>query len=48
MDESIDNLIIEHLKGLRSEVLYHGDASKVVKFGLTSDDEMDIIFGYWY
>jgi hypothetical protein len=35
-------------QGLTSEVTYRGDPSRVVRFGLTSDDEMDIIFGYWY
>jgi hypothetical protein len=35
-------------EGLTSEVTYRGDPSKVVRFGLTADDEMDIIFGYWY
>lgn len=41
-------IVLQPGEGLRSEVLYRGDASKVVKFGLTSEDEMDIIFGYWY
>jgi hypothetical protein len=35
-------------EGLTSEVTYRGDPGKVVRFGLTADDEMDIIFGYWY
>lgn len=35
-------------EGLVSEVTYHGDPAKVVRFGLTAEDEMDIIFGYWY
>lgn len=33
-------------EGLRSEVTYRGDATRVVRFGLTSEDEMGIIFGY--
>ena len=41
-------LVLQAGEGLTSEVTYHGDPSKVVRFGLTSDDEMDIIFGYWY
>jgi len=41
-------IVLQAGEGLRSEILYRGDANKVVKFGLTSDDEMDIIFGYWY
>jgi hypothetical protein len=35
-------------EGLTSEVTYRGDPSRIVRFGLTADDEMDIIFGYWY
>ncbi|MCX5765854.1 MAG: hypothetical protein NTZ43_01335 [Gemmatimonadetes bacterium] len=41
-------IVLNPGEGLTSEVTYHGDANRVVKFGLTSDDEMDIIFGYWY
>ena len=41
-------IVLQPGEGLRSEVLYRGDASKIVRFGLTSEDEMDIIFGYWY
>lgn len=41
-------LVLQAGEGLVSEVTYHGDAGKIVRFGLTSDDEMDIIFGYWY
>lgn len=33
-------------EGLRSEVTYRGDPGRVVRFGLTSEDEMGIIFGY--
>lgn len=33
-------------EGLTSEVTYHGDKSRPVIFGLTSNDEMGIIFGY--
>ena len=41
---------IELLKGegLTSEITYNNTTSKVVNFGLTSDDEMGIIFGYYY
>ncbi|WP_428656746.1 hypothetical protein [Runella sp.] len=35
-------------EGLMSEVTYNNITSKTVKFGLTSEDEMDIIFGYYY
>ena len=41
-------IVLQPGEGLTSEVTFHGDASKVVRFGLTSQDEMDIIFGYWY
>ena len=41
-------LVLNAGEGLVSEVTYRGDPSKVVRFGLTSEDEMDIIFGYWY
>lgn len=35
-------------EGLTSEVTYLNNTTKTVKFGLTSEDEMDIIFGYYY
>ncbi len=35
-------------EGLTSEVTYFNTTTKTVKFGLTSEDEMDIIFGYYY
>ncbi len=35
-------------EGLTSEVTYFNNTTKAVKFGLTSEDEMDIIFGYYY
>jgi hypothetical protein len=41
-------IVLQPGEGLTSEVTYHGDPNKVVRFGLTSEDEMDIIFGYWY
>ena len=34
-------------EGLMSEITYHNTRSVVVKFGLTSQDEMGIIFGYY-
>ena len=48
--DSPDNIIgVLHAKNLFAALQKHnGDASKVVRFGLTSQDEMDIIFGYWY
>lgn len=41
-------IVLQPGEGLASEVTYHGDATRTVTFGLTSEDEMDIIFGYWY
>ena len=35
-------------EGLASEITYNNTTNKVVTFGLTSDDEMGIIFGYYY
>ncbi len=35
-------------EGLTSEVTYNNTTTKTVSFGLTSEDEMDIIFGYYY
>lgn len=41
-------IVLNAGEGLISEVTYRGDPAKVVRFGLTAEDEMDIIFGYWY
>jgi hypothetical protein len=41
-------IVLQPGEGLTSECTYRGDPNKVVRFGLTSDDAMDIIFGYWY
>ncbi|MBK5280004.1 MAG: hypothetical protein JJE09_14185 [Bacteroidia bacterium] len=35
-------------EGLTSEITYNNTNDKAVKFGLTSEDEMGIIFGYYY
>ncbi|MBO0947455.1 monooxygenase [Fibrella forsythiae] len=35
-------------EGLTSEITYNNTTTKAVQFGLTSDDEMGIIFGYYY
>lgn len=35
-------------EGLTSVVTYNNTTSKTVNFGLTSEDEMNIIFGYYY
>lgn len=41
-------LILNAGEGLTSEVTYNNTRSTVVSFGLTSEDEMGIIFGYYY
>ena len=35
-------------EGLTSEITYNNPTNKAVRFGLTSEDEMGIIFGYYY
>jgi hypothetical protein len=35
-------------EGLTSEITYFNNTTKTVNFGLTSEDEMGIIFGYYY
>ena len=35
-------------QGLTSEITYNNDTDRIIKFGLTSEDEMGIIFGYYY
>lgn len=35
-------------EGITSEITYFNNTNKLVKFGLTSADEMGIIFGYYY
>ncbi|GAA4459735.1 hypothetical protein GCM10023189_33820 [Nibrella saemangeumensis] len=35
-------------EGLTSEITYNNTTSQAVRFGLTSEDEMGIIFGYYY
>jgi hypothetical protein len=41
-------LVLQAGARLRSIVTYNNTTSKPIFFGLTSDDEMDIIFGYFY
>ncbi len=41
-------IVLEKGEGLRSTVMYNNTTSKAIFFGLTSEDEMDIIFGYYY
>lgn len=35
-------------EGLTSEITYNNPTSNIIRFGLTSEDEMGIIFGYYY
>ncbi len=41
-------IVLASGQGLRSTVTYNNTTSRTLYFGLTSDDEMDIIFGYYY
>ncbi len=41
-------LVLNKGEGLTSEVTYKNTTDKTVQFGLTSKDEMNIIFGYYY
>jgi hypothetical protein len=41
-------IVLQNGEGLTSEVTYNNTTGKTVGFGLTSEDEMNIIFGYYY
>jgi Copper type II ascorbate-dependent monooxygenase, C-terminal domain len=41
-------IVLEPGDALVSNVTYNNVSTKTIRFGLSSDDEMDIIFGYWY
>jgi len=41
-------ILLKAGEGLTSEVTYYNKTNKTVTFGLTSEDEMNIIFGYYY
>lgn len=41
-------IVLERGQGLRSIVTYNNTTASPIFFGLTSDQEMDIIFGYFY
>lgn len=41
-------IVLEAGDALVSNVTYNNVSSNVIRFGLASTDEMDIIFGYWY
>lgn len=44
----VNPLVLQAGEGLTSEITYNNTKDKVVGFGLTSEDEMGIIFGYYY
>jgi hypothetical protein len=41
-------LVLSPGEGLTSEITYRNTSAATVRFGLTSQDEMGIIFGYYY
>lgn len=41
-------LILQRGEGLTSVITYNNTTSRTICFGLTSEDEMGIIFGYYY
>jgi hypothetical protein len=41
-------LVLEAGQGLTSEVTYENETTHTIRFGLTSEDEMDIIYAYAY
>jgi hypothetical protein len=41
-------LVLDAGQGLTSEITWNNTNAKPISFGLTSDDEMGIIFGYYY
>jgi hypothetical protein len=41
-------LLLQAGEGLTSEITYNNTTSRTVRFGLLSEDEMGIIFGYYY
>ncbi|MPR36885.1 monooxygenase [Salmonirosea aquatica] len=41
-------LVLKEGEGLTSEITYNNTTDRTVRFGLLSEDEMGIIFGYYY
>ena len=41
-------IVLQAGEGLTSETTYNNTTASTIVFGLTSDDEMDIIYGYYY
>ena len=44
----LPNISLKKGEGLTSRITYNNTTDKNVKFGLTTEDEMGIIFGYYY
>jgi hypothetical protein len=40
--------VLQAGQGLTSEITYYNETNQAIGFGLTSEDEMGIIFGYYY
>jgi hypothetical protein len=41
-------IVLQAGQGLTSEITYYNETNQAIGFGLTSEDEMGIIFGYYY
>jgi hypothetical protein len=41
-------IVLNAGEGLTSEITYYNETDRAISFGLTSEDEMGIIFGYYY
>lgn len=41
-------IVLNPNEGITTEVTYYNESDKTINFGLTSEDEMDIVFGYMY
>ena len=46
--EGVTPIVLQKGQGLRSIVTYVNTTTSNISFGLMSDQEMDIIFGYYY
>jgi hypothetical protein len=44
----LPNISLKKGEGLTSRITYNNTSDKTVRFGLTTEDEMGIIFGYYY
>ena len=41
-------IVLQAGEGLTSVITYNNTTTHAISFGLTSEDEMGIIFGYYY